>query len=112
VLTPRHDVKQVTHNNATRWAFRSKAANGTFFQFSKAGHTARVTGWIGRQTGKILLGRLKKVFNYVRSNIGDGQGFFEDSDGGDIKFIDINLNGTSPNAQQVVTAIDERLEQL
>ena len=111
VLTPAHKVVAVTRGGA-KWAFRSKGVAGTFFQFSKPGHTARVTGWIGIQTDKILLGRLRNIFDYVRTGIGDGQGFFENSDGGNIWFIDINPNGTTPDAQDVVAAIDVRLAAL
>lgn len=111
VLTPVHKVVQVTRDG-NRWAFRSKEVAGTFFQFSKSGHTDRVTNWIDIQTNRILLQRLRKLFAYVQENIGDGQGFFENSDGGNIWFIDINLNGRTPNAADVVTAIDQRLEEL
>jgi len=109
VLTPTHKVLEVTRNGNHRWAFRSKGVAGTFFQFSKGGHTARVTGWINIQTNQIFLGRLLKTFEYVQNHIGDGQGFFENSDGGNIWFIDINNAGTTPNAADVVNAINERL---
>lgn len=112
VLTPEHKVVQVVHGGANRWAFRSKEAPGTFFQFSKGGHTARVTNWINIQTDKKLLGRLRNIFSYVAANIGDGQGFFENQDGGDIQFIDINHNGTTPNAGTIVNDIDLRIAAL
>lgn len=109
IITPVHSVVQVTVAAGVRWAFRAKEAPGTFFQFSKGGHTGRVTAWINKQTDKVKLGRLRNTFDYVANSIGDGQGFFEDTDGGDLKFIDINRGGTTPNANTIVQDIDARI---
>lgn len=112
IITPSYRIEQVRHSGSVKWAFRSKAVDGRFFQLSKAGHPQRVVDWVNLQTSTRYLGRLKNIFTKVRTNIGDGQGFFENEDGGDIWFIDINTSGTSPNAQDVVTAIDARITAL
>ncbi len=109
VLTPAHKFVEVTKGNRTLWAFRSKGVEGTFFQFSKPGHKNNLMAWIAIQTNRILLKRLEKIFHYVRYNIGDGQGFFVNSDGGEIWFIDINNGGTTPDAMDVVAAIGTKL---
>ena len=111
VPVPSFGVKEVTVGNARRWAFRSKAAQGTFFQFSKGGHTARVVAWVMSQTDKIHVQRLQNVFDHVAAHLGDGQGFYVDGSS-NILFIDINTGGTTPGATEASAACAIRAGQL
>lgn len=113
VPVPDYGVVPVTKpGGGDGYAFRSKAAGdgNTFFQLAKlGGPTIFIEGYVKKQTNAKELGRDIDVFTYVRSNVGDAQGFFEAKDGGKYVFIDINTPGTSPNAADVVEALKAQL---
>lgn len=112
ITVPFNDIKEVTYNGRKQWAFRSKTVNGRFFKLAENGHLTFLKTWINQQTDVGYLERLKNVFRYVRDNIGDGQGIYEEKLRGHIYFIDINHPGTTPNADDIVTSITERINNL
>ncbi|NJK65840.1 MAG: hypothetical protein HC941_04290 [Microcoleus sp. SU_5_3] len=110
ILLPAYGVKTVKYKDKEFNAFWSQEVPGTFFQLQKPGKMKPILDWVNKQQDKIVLTRAKSMFEKVRKLLGDAQGFVEiDKPGLNIKFIDINTPGTSPNAETVVSEIEKRL---
>jgi hypothetical protein len=115
---PDYGIKEVTWapgflsspTGTTGWAFRSKAAKGTFFQASQT--VKPLEDWVGQQDDSGVLRNARRIFSYAREHLGDSQGFIVVEPGLKLKFIDINTGGTSPGLEDVLTAIDDKLTAL
>jgi hypothetical protein len=108
---PEYGVAPVRYQNKDMSSFWTKKAPGTFFQLAKKLDPLKI--WINNQTDKKILTDAKRLFSNVRNKLGDAQGFVEqEKKGGKITFIDINIPGTSPNADDVVQKIETRLKEI
>ncbi|MBO1347609.1 MAG: hypothetical protein EBE86_009520 [Hormoscilla sp. GUM202] len=112
VPVPKYEVKEVLYQGRNMWGFRSHGVNGTFFQVQKPGKIKPLMDWVKVQTDRKVLERARNIFIYVKGNMGDAQGYVEIKAGLGMNFIDINTPGTSPNAEDVINAINEKLNSL